>query len=85
MISKHNQKVLVVDDEEDILELLKYNLKKEGYDVQIAIDGIKAVEIARSFHPDLVILDIMMPNHNYSILDPTICCLFVNTKSVYGK
>ena len=54
-------KVLVVDDEEPILELLKYNLEKEGYEVRTAGDGMKAVEIAKKFLPDLVLLDIMMP------------------------
>ncbi len=55
------QKVLVVDDEEPILELLKYNLEKGGYEVQAAANGMKAVEIAKTFLPDLVLLDIMMP------------------------
>jgi two-component system, OmpR family, alkaline phosphatase synthesis response regulator PhoP len=64
MSSKGGYKVLVVDDEEDILELLKYNLKKEGYDVKTASNGVKAVEIAKSFIPDLVILDIMMPHQD---------------------
>lgn len=54
-------KVLVVDDEEPILELLKYNLEKNGYEVKTAQDGAKAVDIARKFIPDLVLLDIMMP------------------------
>lgn len=61
MTSKPAYKVLVVDDEEPILELLKYNLEKGGYDVKTATDGMKAVEISRSFQPDLVLLDIMMP------------------------
>lgn len=61
MGNKPSQKVLVVDDEEPILELLKYNLEKQGYDVRTAIDGQVAVDIARKFHPDLVLLDIMMP------------------------
>ena len=61
MGNKLLQKVLVVDDEEPILELLKYNLEKGGYDVKTASDGSKAVEIARKFIPDLVLLDIMMP------------------------
>ncbi|MFZ5970921.1 MAG: response regulator transcription factor [Bacteroidota bacterium] len=61
MGSKPSQKVLVVDDEEPILELLKYNLEKQGYDVRTASDGFTAVETARRFHPDLVLLDIMMP------------------------
>lgn len=59
-----NQKILVVDDESDILELLKYNLSKEGYDVKTALDGIKGVEIAKNFLPDLIILDIMMPKQD---------------------
>lgn len=61
MGNKQVYKVLVVDDEEPILELLKYNLEKGGYDVRTASDGSKAVEIARKFLPDLVLLDIMMP------------------------
>jgi two-component system alkaline phosphatase synthesis response regulator PhoP len=61
MGKKATQKVLVVDDEEPILELLKYNLEKEGYDVKIADNGKLAVDIARKFKPDLVLLDIMMP------------------------
>ena len=64
MSSKGGYKVLVVDDEEDILELLKYNLQKEGFDVKTASNGIKAVEIAKSYLPDLVVLDIMMPNQD---------------------
>lgn len=63
-MAKQNQKILVVDDEGDILELLKYNLAKEGYEVKTALDGIKGVEIAKSFIPDLIILDIMMPKQD---------------------
>jgi two-component system alkaline phosphatase synthesis response regulator PhoP len=61
MANKPSQKVLVVDDEEPILELLRYNLEKQGYDVRTAADGQAAVDVARKFHPDLVLLDIMMP------------------------
>lgn len=64
MGNKQSQKVLVVDDEPDILELLKYNLIKEGYDVKTSLDGRKGVEIAKTFHPDLILLDIMMPNQD---------------------
>jgi len=63
-MGKTNQKILVVDDESDILELLKYNLTKEGYDVKTALDGIKGVDIAKSFKPNLIILDIMMPKQD---------------------
>jgi|SRR5690606_6346780 len=61
MGNKQTHRVLVVDDEEPILELLKYNLEKGGYEVRVASDGMKAVEIAKKFTPDLVLLDIMMP------------------------
>jgi two-component system alkaline phosphatase synthesis response regulator PhoP len=61
MGNKQVLKVLVVDDEEPILELLKYNLEKGGYDVKTAVDGMKAVDVAKKFQPNLVLLDIMMP------------------------
>lgn len=52
--------ILIVDDEKDIIEMLKYNLEKEGYKVLTARDGKKALEQARQL-PDLILLDIMMP------------------------
>ena len=55
------QKVLLVDDEPDILELLRYNLEREGYAVQTALNGRDALKAAKSWRPDLVVLDIMMP------------------------
>lgn len=58
---KIERKILVVDDEEDILEFLCYNLEKEGYVVKSAPNGKIGVEIAKTFLPDLIILDIMMP------------------------
>lgn len=64
MGNKHSHKVLVVDDDSDILELLKYNLVKEGYDVKTAEDGKKGVQMAKSFLPELILLDIMMPNQD---------------------
>jgi two-component system alkaline phosphatase synthesis response regulator PhoP len=59
-MSKKN-KVLVVDDENDILEMLDYNLTKEGYEVFTANDGVSAVEAAREHLPQLILLDVMMP------------------------
>ncbi len=64
MGNKTSQKILVVDDESDILELLKYNLSKEGYEVKTATDGIKGLEIAKNFLPDMILLDIMMPKQD---------------------
>jgi two-component system alkaline phosphatase synthesis response regulator PhoP len=55
------KKILIADDEPDILELLQYNLVREGYDVTTAKDGDDALVKAKSTHPDLIILDIMMP------------------------
>jgi two-component system alkaline phosphatase synthesis response regulator PhoP len=56
-----NYKILLVDDESDILEFLSYNLKKEGFQVSTAGNGIEAIEKAKKFHPHLIILDVMMP------------------------
>ncbi|WP_323757510.1 response regulator transcription factor [Roseivirga sp.] len=64
MGAKQNHRVLVVDDDPDILELLKYNLVKEGYEVKVAEDGKKGVQIAKTFQPELVLLDIMMPHQD---------------------
>src|SRR5213596_3380331 len=55
------KKILVADDEKDILEIISYNLIGEGYDVYTAKDGNEALDVARKIHPDLIILDIMMP------------------------
>jgi two-component system alkaline phosphatase synthesis response regulator PhoP len=59
--SEPGPKILVVDDEEDLLELLRYNLEREGFQTVPARDGVEAIERARTEKPDLVILDIMMP------------------------
>lgn len=64
MSDKPKIKVLVVDDEPDIVDLLTYNLKKEGYEVESAEDGLKAVKIASKFVPDVILLDIMMPHQD---------------------
>jgi two-component system alkaline phosphatase synthesis response regulator PhoP len=60
-MSNPKQKILIVDDEPDILELIEYNLKKEGYQVYTARNGQEAVSEAKKSLPDLIILDIMMP------------------------
>lgn len=54
-------KILIADDEPDILEIIGFNLKKEGYEVIEARDGQQALDLARQTQPDLVILDVMMP------------------------
>lgn len=56
-----SEKILVVDDEKPIADILKFNLEKEGYEIIIAHDGNDAIEIAESQRPDLILLDIMLP------------------------
>ena len=54
-------RILVVDDEPDIIEILDYNLKKDGYLTETASDGIEAVKLNSIFQPDIILLDVMMP------------------------
>lgn len=56
------KRILIADDEPDILEIIQYNLTKEGYEVITAKDGNEAIEKAKQFKPQLIILDIMMPH-----------------------
>ena len=56
-----NAKILLVDDEQDILEFISYNLKKENFEVTTATNGKDAIEIAKSGNFDLIVLDVMMP------------------------
>ncbi len=60
-MSEVKERILLVDDEEDIINFLSYNLRKEGYEVLTASNGIEAVESAKNEQPDLIVLDIMMP------------------------
>jgi DNA-binding response OmpR family regulator len=55
------EKVLVVEDEPTLLETLSYNLTRQNYQVETATDGLRAVELAREVHPDLIVLDLMLP------------------------
>ena len=61
-MNKSEIKILCVDDEPDILEILKYNLSNEGYQISTAKDGKTALKKAKENHPNLIIMDIMMPN-----------------------
>ena len=61
MSSKSDFKILAIDDEKDILLLLRYNLEKEGYTVKTSDSGIEALKIVQKFSPNLILLDIMMP------------------------
>ena len=57
-------KILVVDDDPNISDMLKLHLEKEGYDVKTAADGIEGISFFKVYEPDLVLLDIMLPKKN---------------------
>lgn len=59
------KKILVVDDEKPISEIVKYNLVKEGYEVFTAYDGEEALEKVEEVEPDLIILDLMLPENGW--------------------
>ena len=60
-MKKRNTKILLVDDEPDVLEIVGYNLAQEGYQIVTAVNGKDAVEKARKEMPSLIIMDVMMP------------------------
>lgn len=78
MQTPHNYKVLVVDDDPDIAELLQYNLSREGYDVATAVNGQKAIEVAQTFKPDVILMDVMMP-----VLDGIAACRQLREQSEF--
>jgi two-component system alkaline phosphatase synthesis response regulator PhoP len=59
---KNKIKILLVDDEPDVIEILTYNLSNQGYEIFSANDGIKAIKVANETLPHLIIMDVMMPN-----------------------
>jgi two-component system, OmpR family, alkaline phosphatase synthesis response regulator PhoP len=73
-------KILVVDDEPDILEILSYNLRKEGFVVETASNGEDGLKVAHSMNPDLIILDIMMPK-----MDGVEMCRQLRTQPVFDQ
>jgi two-component system, OmpR family, alkaline phosphatase synthesis response regulator PhoP len=64
LMDSNGKKILIADDEPDILEIISYNLRNEGYETITAKDGDEALQKASVFKPDLIILDVMMPNKN---------------------
>src|SRR3974377_316273 len=61
MVAMASQRILVVDDEEDLLELIRYNLGKEGYQVRCVSTGEGGIQEAKIYSPDLILLDLMLP------------------------
>ena len=72
-------KILLVDDEPDILEIISYTLKNEGYSVYTAANGIEAIDLARKINPTLIILDVMMPQ-----MDGVEACEIIRNDSEIG-
>ena len=62
MAMENHAKIMIVDDEIDVLDFISYNLEREGYKTLTAKDGLEAIRLARSEKPDLILLDVMMPN-----------------------
>ncbi|GAB1447312.1 MAG: response regulator transcription factor [Bacteroidetes bacterium] len=77
---ENTYKILVVDDESDIIEFIDYNLKKEGYQVATAMNGMQALEVATVFKPDLILLDVMMP-----VLDGFETCKRLKADPMFAK
>lgn len=77
---EYTYKILVVDDESDIIEFIDYNLKKEGYQVATAMNGMQALEVATVFKPDLILLDVMMP-----VLDGFETCKRLKADPMFAK
>jgi len=73
-------KILIVDDEEDIQEFVKYNLKKEGYIVGTASNGKEAIEVINEMKPHLILLDIMMPE-----MDGVELCRYLRARKEYNQ
>jgi two-component system alkaline phosphatase synthesis response regulator PhoP len=75
-----SKKIIVVDDEEDIVQMLRYNLQKEGYDVTTALNGAEALRLAQQQQFDLVLLDVMMPE-----IDGFEVCRRMRAMPAYGS
>ena len=76
----NNFKILLVDDEPDILEIISYSLKNVDYDVYTASNGLEAIKIAKKIEPHLIILDVMMPE-----MDGIEACEIIRNDSKIGK
>ena len=63
-MKKNTAKILVVDDDPEIVEILKYNLSNSGFEVKVAFNGVQAIKKSKKFRPDIILLDVMMPEMN---------------------
>ena len=74
------ESILIIDDEADIREILGYNLKKEGFEVYTASNGLEGIQIAESKRPDLILLDVMMPE-----MDGIEVCQILRNKEITAR
>jgi DNA-binding response OmpR family regulator len=72
------KKILIVDDELDLLALVSIRLRTSGYEVLLASDGVKAIELLSEYTPDLILLDLLMPN-----MDGNECCKKIKASSKF--
>ncbi len=79
-MSLDKSRILIVDDEPDVIEFLSYNFIKNGYTVEGAVNGADGIEKVSSFSPDLIIADIMMPN-----MDGIIMCKILKSHELHKK
>lgn len=94
-MSDTKQKILIVDDEEDIVDMLQYNLEKEGFEVRTASNGAICLKVAADFIPDLILLDVMMPEmdgveacvelRNNNDLKNTVICFLTARSEDYSQ
>ena len=63
-MKKTSAKILVVDDDPEIVEILKYNLSNSDFEVKVSYNGIQAVKKSKKFKPDIILMDVMMPEMN---------------------
>lgn len=87
--------ILIVDDEQDIRNIIQYNLQKEGFRVQTAQDGVEGISIAKAIIPDLILLDVMMPKmdgievcehlRSVSALNNTLICFLTARSEDYSQ
>ena len=79
-MKKNNIKILLVDDEPDIVEIISFNLEQQGYKIFTATDGIEAIKVAKKIMPHLIIMDVMMPN-----MDGIEACEYLRKDNMFSE
>ena len=79
-MKKNDIKILLVDDEPDIIEIIRFNLEQQGYKIFTATDGIKAIKVAKKIMPHLIIMDVMMPN-----MDGIEACEYLRKDNMFSE